>query len=65
MLIMGEEKKIITGIKNTMDFHESLGGKSHFLIVRTKLAALGVFLQKPSQNLNIHLYLSSPGSYFK
>lgn len=67
MRIVGEEKKIITGIENTIEFHESLvGKKSHFLIVRrTKLAALDVFLQKLSQNLNIHSHPGSPGSYFK
>lgn len=32
---------------------------------RTKLAALDVFCQKPSQNLNIHSYPGRPGSYFK
>lgn len=32
---------------------------------RTKLAALDIFCQKPSQNLNIHSYPGSPGYYFK
>lgn len=27
MRIVGEEEKIITGIKNTIEFHESLGEK--------------------------------------
>lgn len=59
----GGRKKTITGIKNTIEFHESLGGKKgHFLIVRrTKLALVDIFLLKPSQNLNIHSYLATQG----
>lgn len=54
MGIAGEEEKIITGIKNTVEFSESYE-KQHYLIVRrTELSALNIFLQKLFQNLDIH-----------